>query len=218
MTDDFIPFIAERLNEMRDKHNVFLVTNDHVQTLKNMVDNTITVSAINRSKVQKNGKDEIDRNMALLAASIGDGYKHNTSNKDLEFFINVEFSKNSGILEVAAYVTFAFGMFLFMFWDSKPGSEALVLIAAGNRAFFTANPNFLQLVDWRIHMVEEAEALMHSSMATNKLLKMILTLFLLLVITIIQFNCQEVVFGVTTRAEFTRIEFSLACCSITYFS
>ena len=207
VTDDFVPFIAERLNEMRDKHNVLLVTNDHVNTLKDIADNTITVSAINRSKVRINGKEGIDRNMALLAVSIGDGYKRNANSKDLEFFRNVEFSKNSGILEVAAYVTFAFGMFLFTFWDSKPGSEALVLIAAGNLAFFTANPYFLQLVDWRIHMVEEAEALMHSSMATNKLLKTILTLFLLLVITIIQFGCQEVVFGVMTRAEFTSIEF-----------
>ena len=51
VTDDFVPFIAERLNEIRDKHNVLLVTNDHVNTLKDMADNTITVSAINRSKV-----------------------------------------------------------------------------------------------------------------------------------------------------------------------
>jgi hypothetical protein len=98
-------------------------------------------------------------------------------------------------------------MFLLTFWNSKPGLEALVLIAAGNIAFFTANPYFLQLVDWQIHMVKEAEALMHSSMAMNKLLKRILTLFLLLIITIIQFGCQEVVFGVILRAEFTRVEF-----------
>ena len=140
VTDDFVPFIVERLNEMREKHNVLLVTNDHVETLKNMADNTITVSAIDRSKVQINGKEGIDRKMTLLAVSIGDGYNYNTSNKDLEFFRNVEFSKKSGILEVAAYVTFAFGMFLLTFWNSKPGSEALILIAAGNLAFFTANP------------------------------------------------------------------------------
>ena len=48
---------------------------------------------------------------------------------------------------------------------------------------------------------------MHSSMAMNRLLKTILTLFLLLMITIIQFGCQEAVFGVMTRAEFTRTEF-----------
>ena len=48
---------------------------------------------------------------------------------------------------------------------------------------------------------------MHSSMAMNKLLKTSLMLFLLLMITIIQFGCQDVVYGVMTRAEFTRIEF-----------
>jgi hypothetical protein len=172
-----------------------------------MADNTITVSAIDRRKVQINGKERIDRNMALLAASIGDGYKYNTNNKDLEFFRNVEFSKNSGILDVVVYATSLFGLFLLTFWNSRPGLEALVLIAAGSLAFFTANPYFLQLMDWRIHLVEEAEALMHSSIATNKLLKTILTLFLLLMITIIQFGCQEAVFGVMTRAEFTRIVF-----------
>ena len=95
VTDDFVPFIVERLNEMREKHNVLLVTNDHVETLKNMADNTITVSAIDRSKVQINGKEGIDCKMTLLAVSIGDGYKYNMSksNKDLEFFRNVEFPK-----------------------------------------------------------------------------------------------------------------------------
>jgi ABC-type Mn2+/Zn2+ transport system ATPase subunit len=34
VTDDFVPFIVERLNEMREMHNVLLVTNDHVETLK----------------------------------------------------------------------------------------------------------------------------------------------------------------------------------------
>ncbi len=76
VTDDFVPFIVERLNEMRDKHNIILVTNDHVKTLKNMVDNTITVSAIDRSKGQMNGKKGINRNTALLGMSIGDGYKY----------------------------------------------------------------------------------------------------------------------------------------------
>ena len=56
--DDFAPFIVERLNEMSDEHNIILVTNDHGETLKNMFDNTITVSAIDRSKGQINEKKE----------------------------------------------------------------------------------------------------------------------------------------------------------------
>jgi len=40
------------LEEMRLKHNVLLVTNDHVTTLTGMADNTITVSALDRTKVK----------------------------------------------------------------------------------------------------------------------------------------------------------------------
>eukprot|EP01083_Nonionella_stella_P282922 962919_1 len=150
---------------MRKKHNILLVTNDHVDTLKAMADNTVTVSAIDRSNVRINEKEGVDRELALIAMSIGDDYKHSTNNSDLNFFCSVEFSKQGGILNVAAFAVFAFGLFLLMFWDSKPGSEALVLIAAGMVSFFTANPYFLELVDWRVYMVEEAEALLHSSKA-----------------------------------------------------
>ena len=51
VTDDFVPYIMERLDEMRIKHNILLVTNDHVAALTKMADSTITVSAIDRSKV-----------------------------------------------------------------------------------------------------------------------------------------------------------------------
>jgi len=202
VTDDFVPFIVGRLNEMRKAHNILLVTNDHVNTLKKMADNTVTVSAIDRSTVQINGKEGVDRELALLAMSIGDAYQHTASNKDLEFFRDVEFSKQGGLLNVALFAVFAFGFFLLMFWDSGEGSEALVLIAAGIISFFCANPYFLQLVDWRIFMVEEAEALLHSSKTMNKALKTLLTLGLLFVITVIQFGCMAAVLDTLTSAEF----------------
>jgi ABC-type branched-subunit amino acid transport system ATPase component len=49
VTDEFVPWIVGRLEEMRQRHNVLIVTNDHVATLKRMADNTIIVSAIDRS-------------------------------------------------------------------------------------------------------------------------------------------------------------------------
>jgi len=202
VTDDFVPFIVGRLNEMRKKHNILLVTNDHVDTLKKMADNTVTVSAIDRSKVKVNGKEGVDRDMALLAMSIGDEYKHSTNNSDLNFFFKVEFSKNGGILNVVIFAIFAFTLFLLMYWDSSPGTEALVVIAAGLVSFFTANPYFLQLCDWRIFMIEEAEALLHSSKSMNKALKTCLTLFILIVVGTIQFACQEAVIGTMTTVEF----------------
>ena len=89
-----------------------------------------------------------------------------------------------------------------MFWDSSPGSEALVLIAAGIISFFTMNPYFLQLCDWRIFMIEEAEALLHSSKDMNKALKTCLALTLLVVVSCIQFVCQEAVIGTLTTVQF----------------
>jgi len=202
VTDDFIPFIVKRLNEMRKKHNILLVTNDHVDTLKSMADNSITVSAIDRSKVKINEREGVDRELALLAMSIGDEYKHTTNNEDLAFFRRVEFSKNGGILNVMAFAVFAFGLFLLMFWNSSPGSEALVLVAAGMVSYFTLNPYFLQLVDWRVYMIEEAEALLHSSKSMNKFLKSCLTLALVVVVTSVQFGCQDATIGTMTSAEF----------------
>lgn len=151
VTDDFVPYIVERLNEMRTKHNVLIVTNDHVDTLKRMADNTITVSAIDRSKVRINGTEGVDRDIALLAMSIGGQCKRAMNNRDLKFFWDVELSRNGGIPHVAAFAVCAFGLFLLTFWGSKPGSEALVLIAASTVSFFTSHPYFLQLIDWRIN-------------------------------------------------------------------
>jgi hypothetical protein len=65
-----------------------------------MADNAVIVSAIDRSKVQINEKEGIDRDLAIMAMSIGDDYKYNTTNKDLKFFINVEFSKNLEYLKL----------------------------------------------------------------------------------------------------------------------
>ena len=203
VTDDFVPFIVKRLNEMRkNDNNILLVTNDHVETLKKMADNTVTVSAIDRSKVKINGKEGVDRALALLAMSIGDDYKQSTNNNDLAFFRTVEFSKNGGIPNVVAFAVFAYGLFLLMYWDSKPGNESFVLVAASLVTYFTANPYYLQLCDWRICMVEEAEALLHSSKSTNKVLKTLLTLFFLFVITCTQFACLEAVIGTLSTAEF----------------
>ena len=187
---------------MRKAHNILLVTNDHVNTLKKMADNTVTVSAIDRSTVKINGKEGVDRELALLAMSIGDAYQHTASNKDLKFFRDVEFSKQGGILTVVFFVVFTYGLFLLMFWDSEEGSEALVLIAGGLITYLCVNPYFLQLVDWRIFMMEEAEALLHSSKTMNKTLKTLLTLGLLFVITLVQFGCMEAVLGTLTTVEF----------------
>ncbi len=97
VTDDFVPFIIKRLNDIKQKHNILLVTNDHVDVLKNMADNTIVVSALDRTKVTVNNKHGIDRDLLLKAMSVGDDYSYsNIGKQDLKLFFNVEFSKHGG--------------------------------------------------------------------------------------------------------------------------
>ncbi|KAL7473616.1 hypothetical protein ACHAXS_014099 [Conticribra weissflogii] len=193
VTDEFVPFIVDRLNSMREKHNILVVTNDHVETLKRMADNIVTVSAIDRTKVKINYCEGVDRNLALQSMSIGDDYVHNSNGDDLKFFARVELSRSGGIPGVTAFTIVAYCLFLATFWNSKQGSEALILIASGMISFFSINPYLIQLVDWRIHMMEEAEALMHASKSMNKLLKTCLTCVLIIAICLIQFGVMNAV-------------------------
>lgn len=119
VTDDFVPFIVDRLNTLRKTHNILLVTNDHVEQLKEMADNTITVSAIDRSTVQINGKNKVDREKAILALSVGNDYKYTGSTDDVRFFFDTEIASNKGLLSVTIFTIVAFGLFIATFWDSS---------------------------------------------------------------------------------------------------
>ncbi|GAX26987.1 hypothetical protein FisN_9Lh293 [Fistulifera solaris] len=193
VTDDFVPFIVKRLNEMRENHEILLVTNDHVDTLKEMADNTITVSAIDRTKVQVNKIEGVSREKAILALAIGDAYDYKGSWADLRFFLQVEVLGNGALIGVAIFTIFAFTLFLATFWDSSEESAALVLVAGGIIAFFCLNPYLLSLADWRNFMGEEAEALLHASKDMNNFLKTCLTLFLILIVSVVQFGITNAV-------------------------
>ena len=178
VTDGFVPFIVDRLNEMREQHNIVLVTNDHIQVLKEMADNILTVSAIDRSTVRINNRDAVDRRKALVALSgVGERYQYKTGSADLKFFWNVEVRSNSALLGILGFVIFLFGMFLLTFWNSKTDSASLILIAGEILSYFGLNPYLLSAIDWRNYMKEEAEALMHASISTNLFLRTALTLF-----------------------------------------
>lgn len=86
VTDDFVPFITERLAEMARKHNLVLVTNDHIEVLTEMADSTITVSAIDRSKVLVEGKSH-EQELVLHALAKGEAYEHNIGSRDVWFFV-----------------------------------------------------------------------------------------------------------------------------------
>jgi len=193
VTDDFVPFIMDRLNRLRESHNILLVTNDHVEELKGMADNTITVSAIDRSTVRINGSNQVDREKAILALSVGNDYKYQASMADLKFFVDVEIAANQKLFSVATFTIFAFSMFTATFWNSSEGSGPLVIVAASIIAFFSINPWLLALVDWRNYMTEEAEALLHSSKSMNKTLMSILTLLLILLISLVEWGIVNAV-------------------------
>lgn len=195
VTDDFVPWIVDRLNRMSEKHNLLLVTNDHIEKLTEIADNTIRVSAIDRTKVQVNDRGGVDREMAIQALSVGNNYEYQASNADLKFFFDVEVWKSTALLGIFGFTMFSFILFLITFWDSSDESAALVLVGAGIIAFFAINPYLLSLVDWRNFMSEEAEALMHSSKGMNKALKCLLAIFLIFLISLLEYGFINAVVG-----------------------
>ena len=187
VTDDFVPFITERLAEMARKHNLVLVTNDHIDVLTKMADSTITVSAIDRSKVLVNGKAH-ERELVLHALAKGVGYEHPIGSRDLKFFAMTELVTSPQIHISLGFTVFSMALFLLTFWDSQ-GPESLVLVAIQIIAFFAVNPFLIGLTDWRNIIAEEAEALMHSSVQSMLALKTIVSLSLIMVIITAAWGC-----------------------------
>jgi len=182
VTEDFVPFIVDRLNALRKTHNVLLVTNDHVHTLTEMADSTITVSAIDRSLVKVNRKEH-SREVCLHAVASGKQYAHSAGNQDLWFFFDTEILSNPALFGVFGFTVFAMLLFLLTFWNSQAGQEILVIVALQIVCFFALNPYLIALPDWRNTMREEAEALMHCSVETNLALKSCIVLLLLIAIS-----------------------------------
>ncbi|GAX17631.1 hypothetical protein FisN_18Lh287 [Fistulifera solaris] len=193
VTDDFVPFIVERLKELKENHQILLVTNDHVEALTQMADNTITVSAIDRSMVKINHLGNIGRSKAIEALSVGKNYVYKGSWADLRFFLEVEVFYNAGLMGIGAFVVVFFSLFLLGFWDSPDNQAALVLNAGSLIAFFSVNPYLISLPDWRVYMSEEAEALLHSSKKMNKALKSSICIFLFIIVSVIQFGTTNAV-------------------------
>ena len=86
-----------------------------------------------------------------------------------------------------------FGLFILTFWNSQPGSEPLIIIASSLVAFFIGNPYIFTMVDWRNYMIEEADALLHSSKTMNKALKLGLALIVQLFISSVQYGVIQAV-------------------------
>jgi len=187
VTDDFVPFLTDRLNKMRENHNILLVTNDHVTALSKLSDNVITVSAIDRSTVKVNNREAVDREMVLHSMSVGEEYDHTLSNSDMRFFWDIEVLSNKSLMVILFSIIIFFGLYIATFYDPAPDNEGLVLIGGGIITYFCIQPYLLSLPDWRIINVEEADALLHSSISKNKILKVLLTMLLCVLITGVYF-------------------------------
>lgn len=208
VTDDFVPFIVSRLKVMKEKHNVLLVTNDHVKVLTEMADNVITVSAVDRSHVAVNKMESVDRAMVINAMSGGKSFRHETNEEDLKFFFDVEVKGSEDVMGVVWFTVFCAGLFLMTFWGSEPGNgtEALVLVAQQIIAYFCINPYLLSLVDWRNYMKEESEALVHNSSQLNLQLKTAICFVLMIGITLIGYG---LVVAVVTGFEHIKFLYSM---------
>mmetsp|Transcript_21951 Transcript_21951/g.47396 ORF Transcript_21951/g.47396 Transcript_21951/m.47396 type:complete len:522 (-) Transcript_21951:314-1879(-) len=225
VTDDFVPWIVERLHELKKRHNVILVTNDHVAALTDMADNTITVSAIDRTVVtiqnnnnnnqdpsNGNGKQQppppshaVDRQRAIFALSLGDDYTYQSTSQELQFFYQCEILGDSTLIGMGIYAAVCYGLFVATFWDTNEDLAALVLVAGGIINYFSVNPYLLSLVPWRNAMLEECEALMHSSKGLNRALKVLLTILLIFV-----FAWAEFLVVNATTSGFSQIKFWVA--------
>jgi ABC-type lipoprotein export system ATPase subunit len=193
VTDDFVPFIIERLEELSIQHNLLLVTNDHVEKITSISNNTITVSAIDRSRVRINNGGAVDRSKAIAALRVGENYVYESSGADLRFFWDVEVRDNQSLIGIAVFTIFCFISIIAAFWGSDVTTAPLVLVGAELVAIFCLNPYLLSLVGWRIAMQEEAEALVHSSKGMNNLLKTMLSLFLIVLVSLLEYGVVNAV-------------------------
>ena len=220
VTDDFVPWIVKRLDNLRNQHhNIVLVTNDHVQTLMELADNTITISAYNRKEVKINSKNSYERDMVLHALStIGVAYNYpKVERSSLHFFFQVEVKTSASLLCIVAYIIFMYCLFLISFWDSPPSSAALILIAGDYISFYSIYHYLLHLVDWRNAVAEEAEALVHSSKTINHMLKTSLcTLLILFTSTLEYCMINAVVDGLESPRFLVAIFFDACSTTLLY--
>ena len=65
VTDDFVPYITSVLEEMRTKHNILLVTNDHVGTLTKLADTLLGRNKKKPTSVVRTGRKPAPQRVRL---------------------------------------------------------------------------------------------------------------------------------------------------------
>lgn len=194
VTDEFVPFLARQLTEMRAKHSVLLVTNDHVKVLTGMSDTIITLSATDRLSVTLDG-ETYDREIVTHAVAVGRNYDLPMGSRDVQFFIHTELINNPQLLGTIGTCFVLLALFTLTFINSHTGSEALIAVALMVVQFFSAEQYMLSLPDWRNAIHLEADALLHRSRQTSFALKTVVAIALIFFIATATFGFAQIVLG-----------------------
>ena len=218
VTDNYMEgFILPRLRALKYDHNIVLASNDHVGLLQKLADTVITVTSFDRSFVHIVGNDggqlekRVNREQAIadLGNAEGEPYQYEpTSGAELKFFFDVEVRSNKLLTGVIAFAILSFALFVATFWNSDEENEVLVLIAGGIVCYFCISPYLLSLIEWRNCMLEETEALFHSSPTQNQVLKTAMTASVMVLISICEYGAINLV---TNGLSGTRFFVGMLC-------
>ena len=196
VTDDFLPYIKKRLQQLKERHAVIVVTNDHIDALKGMANHRIAVSAQDRSVVEINKLGTFDREQVIRALHAGNEFRYRTGYEDFKFFFVLEVLSHRIFPFVLIYAAVTHALTILTFWDSNDNLAPLVLSGSGIGGFFCLNVYYTSLVSWRTAMEQERDALLHDSKSFNRILKTILlAVALLLVVTVAQYATANIVLG-----------------------
>jgi energy-coupling factor transporter ATP-binding protein EcfA2 len=201
MTDDLVPYFLDTLNDMRHRHNVVVASSLRVDELKQIANNIIAVSAIDRTVVRLNSA-EVDRKKVISALAVGQKYDLTSVMDDFLFFFDVEVLSNKGLLGLAIFSICSLSMSIAALWNSDQSNAPLVLVAGGLISYSSVYHYLLSFVEWRNAVKEEAEALVHGSIHLSKTLKTLLALVIITVISLMQFSVISTVMDDMSTVKF----------------
>lgn len=72
VSTEYLPFVIDRLNSLRERHHVVISTCDHIRALSEVADITLGVNPFNPHVVKVNNREYVDREEAIMALSVFD--------------------------------------------------------------------------------------------------------------------------------------------------
>jgi energy-coupling factor transporter ATP-binding protein EcfA2 len=212
VTDQFEGWIIEQLRILQSRHRILVVTNDHIDAIRNISDNVVTVSGKDRSQVLINGT-AVTRQTALTSLTAGDSKPRNTSFELAEVmcFCKTELLESTFLIQTAVVSVFLRLLYVSAMWNPPTFSEPLLVIMGLIVEILALRPFVESLAAWRECVTEEADALVHSSVQLQKALMCVLVCVLRLCGTMMTYvQLQILSDGLSGRG----IMFGIICESI----